>query len=336
MAEAPWKRLQDLSWKPELSPTTALKWLGYPLFFLFCFIVFAYWTFPYERLRDRLIEEAGDRGYELEIIDLGPSRLSGVTLEGVRLVLPAEGDQPPVDLIFDELTVRASLLSALSDRKSFSFSADLAGGQADGDVAFGEKELEVDAEFEEIELKRIPALRRFTKVPVFGQLGGEISLAMPEEVAESEGAVDVTVEGMRLGNGEAKVEIPGWGGLTLDEANAGDLRIEATIEEGTADIETLEADGEDLKLDVLGYVKLARPLKRSQFNLLLKAKVEESYKERSPKVATMFELAQSGRDYQAALTPDGSLQYRILGSPGARLRPQAAGKEPFRAPTKSR
>jgi hypothetical protein len=123
--------------------------------------------------------------------------------------------------------------------------------------------------------------------------------------------------------------------LTLDEADAGNLEVLATIENGILTIDSLKADGEDLKLDVIGSIDLRRPIKRSQLNLLLKAKVEEAYKERSPKMATMFELASTGRDFKAALTPDGYLQYKLSGTAAGRLRPQAAGQEPFRAPGQS-
>ncbi len=330
MADLSWERLTEKL--PEVSWRNALRWAGYPAFFVFCFVVFAYWTFPYERLRDRLVEEAGERGYGLEIIDLSPSRLSGVTLEGVRLVLPADGDEPPVDVVFDELTVRASILSALSDTKSFSFDANLAGGNAQGDVAIGEENFELDAELSSIELKQIPALRRFTKIPVTGKLDGEINLEMPSEVGESMGNVTLTIEAMSVGDGKTKLNIPGWGGLTLDEADAGNLNVQATVEEGTATIESFKADGKDLKLDVLGNVRLARPMKRSQLNLMLKAKIEDGYKARSPKMAAMIELASTGDAYKAALAPDGSLQYKVNGSAAGRLRPQGAGKEAFRAP----
>ena len=330
MVDIPWgkltKRLPDVSWR------SALRWAGYPAFFMFCFVIFAYWTFPYERLRVRLVEEAGERGYGLEIIDLSPSRLSGVTLEGVRLVLPAKGDEPAVDILFDELTVRASILSAFSDTKSFSFDAELAGGDAQGDVAIGEDNFEVDAELSDIELKQIPALRRFTKIPVTGKLDGDITLAMPSEVGESTGNITLTIEAMSIGDGETKLDIPGWGGLTLDEADAGNLDVQATVEDGTANIESFKADGKDLKLDVLGNVKLARPIKRSQLNLMLKAKIEDGYKARSSKMASMIELASTGDAYKAALAPDGSLQYKVTGSAAGRLRPQGAGKQAFRAP----
>jgi len=308
-----------------------LKWMGYPMFFLVCFVFFAYQTFPYERLAARLVQEAQALGYEIEIIDLTNSGLTGLTFENLRLVLPSEGeDSPALDVIFDELTVSTSLFSLVSDTKSYSFDAELAGGEADGDLVLGPDTMEVDAELDDINLEALPALRKFTKVPLAGTLNGEVALDMPSEVAESTGSIEITIEGLNIGDGKSKLEIPGWGGLTLDKADAGNLELVATIEEGSAKIERATSHGKDLELDVLGNVRLRRPLKRSELNVMLRVKIQEAYKERSAKVATMLELASS--ELKAAQTADGAIQYTITGSFAGRLRPREAGTQPFEAP----
>lgn len=308
-----------------------LKWTGYPLFFFACFVFFAYRTFPYERLADRLVREAHTHGYEIEIIDLTNSGLTGLTFENLRVLLPSEGEgSPPAEVIFDELTVSTSLFSLMSDTKSYSFDAELAGGEAQGDILLGENNMEVEAEFEDIDLEALSILRKFTKVPLTGILNGEIVLAMPSEVAESSGNVEITIEGLNIGDGESKLDIPGWGGLTLDKADAGNLELIATIEEGSAKVERATSHGKDLELDLLGKVRLLRPLKRSELNVMLRVKIQDAYKERSAKVATMLELASSG--LKAALTTDGAIQYTVAGSFGGRLRPRGAGRLPFEAP----
>ena len=307
-----------------------LKWTGYPLFFLVCFVFFAYKTFPYERLADRLAYEARARGYEVEIIDLTHSGLTGLTFENLRVVLPKEGDSPPLDVIFDELTISTSFFSLMSDTKSYSFDLELAGGEAEGDISIGEESMEIEAEIESVDLAAIPALRKFTKVPLTGVLDGEIELFMPAEVTESSGSVELTIEALNLGDGKTQLDIPGWGGLTLDRADAGNLELAATIEEGVAEIERAKSHGKDLKLDALGSVRLQRPLKRSDFNLIARVKIEDAYKERSAKVATMLELASSG--LKSAMTPDGAIQYTIVGPPGPRMRTRPAGRSPFEAP----
>lgn len=307
-----------------------LKWTGYPAFFLLCFVFFAYKTFPYDRLADRLVHEAQLRGYEIEIIDLTHSGLTGLTFENLRVVLPAEEGSPPLDVIFDELTVSTSLFSLFSDTKSFSFDAELAGGEAEGDVSLGADSMEVEADIEDLALGAIPALRKFTKVPITGTLNAEIDLSMPSEVAESTGNVELTIEALNLGDGKTQLDIPGWGGLTLDRADAGNLELVATIDEGIAEIERAESHGKDLKLDAVGRVRLLRPMKRSELNLMVRVKIENAYKERSAKVATMLDLASSG--LESAMTPDGAIQYMLGGSAGGRLRPRAAGRLPFEAP----
>ena len=305
--------------------------MGYPIFFLVCFVFFAYKTFPYERLADRLIQEAQARGYELEIIDLTNSGLTGLSFENLRVTLPSEGeDAPPVDVVFEELTVSTSLFSLVSDTKSYNFDAELAGGEAEGELVLGEDNMEIDAELDDIDLEALPILRKFTKVPLAGTLNGEIALAMPSEVAESTGNVEITIEGLHLGDGKSKLDIPGWGGLTLDKADAGNLELVATIEKGSANIERATSHGKDLELDVLGRVRLLRPLKRSELNLMLRVKIQDAYKNRSAKVATMLELASSG--IEAAQTADGAIQYIVAGSFASRLRPRAAGTQPFKAP----
>jgi type II secretion system protein N len=231
--------------------------MGYPVFFLLCLVFFAYQTFPYERLAARLVQEAQALGYEIEIIDLTNSGLTGLTFENLRLVLPSEGeDSPALDVIFDELTVSTSLFSLVSDTKSYSFDAELAGGEADGEIVLGPDTMEVEAELDDVNLEALPALRKFTKVPLTGTLNGEIALDMPSEVAESTGSIEITIEGLNVGDGKSKLEIPGWGGLTLDKADAGNLELVATIEDGSAKIERATSHGKDLELDVLGNVRL--------------------------------------------------------------------------------
>ena len=307
-----------------------LRWAGFPAFFLLCFVFFLYKTFPYDRLADRLVQEARARGYELEIIDLTHSGLTGLTFEGLRLALPPEGDAPSLDVIVDELSVSTSLFSLISNTKSYSFDAELAGGEAEGDLTIGEDAMEVEAEIEDVDLQSIPALRKFTKVPLEGTLAGEVELSMPSEVAESKGNVDLTIEALHVGDGKSAVDIPGWGGLTLDRADVGNLELSAKIEEGIANIERAKSHGKDLKLDALGRVRLLRPLKRSELNVMVRVKIEDAYQERSPKVATMMELGSSG--LKSATTEEGAIQYSIAGALGGRLRPRAAGRQPFQAP----
>lgn len=340
----------------EVEFKKVLPWLGYSAFFVFCFIAFAYWTFPYDRVRERIIAEAGKLGYDLEIVDLSPSRLTGATLTGVRVVLPEAGGSqgsrrarrtgpppsggqppgrggPPPELMLDELTVRASPLSWLFGRTAVKFDATLAGGELEGRIDLGsEDDMAFDAEFSDLDLRRIPATREFIPVPLNGRATGIIDVRMPADVEESTGEVDIRIADLHVGRGETKVEIPGWGSLTVGEANLGTFELVGTIEDGSFDIKRASANGPDIKLEAAGSVELARPFRRSLLDLLVRLKIEEGYLKKSEKVATALELASQQSGFKAAETADGALQYKVRGSLGGRLRPTPAGKERFRKP----
>lgn len=316
---------------PDIPFKKILKWTGFPLFFLFCFVFFAYKTFPYEKLADRIVQEASARGYEVEIVDLTHSGLTGLQLENVRVVLPQETeDVPPLDVIFDELDIGTTFFSLFSDDKTYEFAAWRGDGEVEGEVTTGVGSMALDIEVDDLTLEMVPALRQYTKVPLAGLMNGEIELSMPEDPADAAGNVDISIQGLNLGDGKTKIDIPGWGGLTLDRADAGDLTLTATIEDGALNIEEAKSHGPDLKLDAVGRVDLKQPLQRSNLNVMMRVKIEDAYRSRSPKVATMFELASSG--LKAAMTPDGSIQYSFVGPMGSRLRARPAGRDEFEAP----
>src|SRR3954469_24802996 len=91
--------------------------LGYPFFYLFCLVIFLSWTFPYEKLRDRVVtqfnaqQRSSAHPQELQIDDLDSWFLTGVKAKGIRLISPsAEAGKAPSILSVDEARARFSLL----------------------------------------------------------------------------------------------------------------------------------------------------------------------------------------------------------------------------------
>ena len=311
------------------SPFTsnAARWIGFASFFVACFLLFSYWTFPYHRVKDRVVREAAKQGYELKIVDLKPHWLTGVRAQGVEVAKVSRTGDPIPPTAIDELTLRASVLPLLFGTKSVSFGAELAGGELDGAASFGEADSSIEADFDNVELKRVPALRRFTKIPIAGLINGTIDIDLPEQIDEADGNIDIRIEKMSLGDGKAKIPIPGWGGLAIDEADVGTLEIKATTENGIVTIDTMKSDGKDIKLGGSGTVKFTRPLSASRADLLVRVKVEEAYKTRSPKVKGLFELAGGRPQFAKAKTSDGALQFKVAGAMNGRLRPVPAGDD---------
>jgi hypothetical protein len=77
-----------------------LRWVGYPLFYIFALLLFTYLTFPYYRLKDRLVGELNAKpispGMQVKIDSVDSYWLSGVEAEGVQLIsTPAAGTSAP-------------------------------------------------------------------------------------------------------------------------------------------------------------------------------------------------------------------------------------------------
>src|SRR5690348_8500649 len=93
-----------------------------PLVFLISLVLGAYWTFPYDQLRDFVVQrvEAGG-GAQLEIVSLEPSWLTGVDFQGVRYATTsADPHAPPAEILIREGSARISLLSLLGGTKDVS------------------------------------------------------------------------------------------------------------------------------------------------------------------------------------------------------------------------
>ncbi|MAQ14340.1 MAG: type II secretion system protein GspN [Sandaracinus sp.] len=317
------------------------KWVGYPLFFVFCFVLFAYWTFPYERAKRFIIEkveysERGGRkvpsGYELEIVDLGPSGLTGLSATGVRLVkLPETADERPVDVTIEEANVSLGVLSALFGNLSVDFDVALAGGDIVGNFTQGGTTTEIEATIDDVKLRRVGVLRGVVGLPMAGNLGGEIDLVIAEDQTQTAGTIDLAIDGLALGDGNAKLKIEGLPGegLTVERLDAGNVELFATVEEGTATIERLEGRGPDIDLDGAGSLRLLQPLPMSRLDLMIRANIKDSYKERNARTQGMFMLVDNNPRIGAAKTPDGALQYRISGTFGGRISGSPAGRAPM-------
>lgn len=386
------------------------RWVGYPLFFLFWLLLFSYWTFPYDRLRDYLVQlvetepvgrgaavgadgptllgallvalagatlgallgvglgYAGGRreglwrkavatalvlavapiplyllwprehpevrrrptGYQLEIGSLRPSWFTGVDAEDVRFaIVPDAPDERPRDLHIQSLHARLALLPLLAKTVALSFEARVARGDIEGAVAVQEHRQEIDAKFSGVRLRYLPILRAALPLPVEGTLDGELDLALDDDPALTEGDIDLRLGNVAVGDGSAKLALDGMGdGITVERINAGNLVLQARIEEGTATIERLQGRGDDLELDGEGQIRLRSPLRASQLDLLIRAKFSEGYQQRNDRTRALFSLLDLNPRARAAKTPDGALQYRIGGTIGGRISTQAAGRAP--------
>jgi type II secretion system protein N len=125
-----------------------LRIVGYPAFFLLCFVVFLYVSFPYDRLKEVIIAQAEaprvspsgrtlPSNMELTIGSLGPTFFPGLKAKNVTVTyLPTAPGGRPTFMHIDEAVVHVSLFGLLLRRANVSFSIEGLGGEIEGSVSW--------------------------------------------------------------------------------------------------------------------------------------------------------------------------------------------------------
>ena len=321
------------------------RFVGYPLYFVSAFLAFAYLTFPYERLRDFLVQEleypagpGGRRiasGYRVSIVELEPYWLTGVELTGVRIEREArEAGKPKVDMTMSSVTARLQILPLFTKTAKVAFDLEGGGGTLEGSYAtsFDQTSTAIDVEAHDVVMQRLGPIREEIGVPVRGIVDGHVELDLPQRADQSSGEIDLRIRNFELGDGEAKIPLPSMpSGLTIEPIRTGTLSIAMNVEAGVGTIRRFQASGPDVDLGAEGNVHFAHPLSMSRLDILLRARFKDAYRNKSPRTQALFGLLDMNQVLRSARTPDGALQVRLRGSPSTRVLPTPAGDERFGA-----
>ncbi|MET0340732.1 MAG: type II secretion system protein GspN [Polyangiales bacterium] len=324
---------------------------GYTAFFLVFFFLFAYWTFPYQRLAGYLSDKVAESssGYTLEIGSISPYWLTGVELEDVKVRKtaaealatppPSAGgkDKPIVDqaVRVRSATARLGLFSLLFGNKALSFDAELEAGDIEGTFDDDGDTKHVVAKLEKVDLGKLGLLEALIPLPLKGVLTGDFDLTLSAQPSKTSGTVKLGIAKLVAGDGKAKLKLGSMGGLTIDPVAVGDVTLLMDVKEGVGMVKKLSSTGPDLTLDGGGEVRFAQPLSRSRLGLALKLKLNESYRDKSPRTKVMFSLLDGASSPQvaAAKTPDGAFQVRLSGPlTSPRVLPGGAGATKGPAP----
>lgn len=288
---------------------------GYAAFFVACFVLFAYWSFPYGRVREFLISKvSSELGYQLSIGELTPYWVSGLHLSEVTLTKPApDANSQPVDLKLEEATARASLLSLLLGDFVVSFWASDGTGEIEGSYTHGETEFAFEAELTELDLGAV-GVGEWLGLPVRGLASGEVVLAVPENLTESDVRATLTISKLALGDGKAKLKLPPLrDGFTVERIDAGDLTLQIATENGVAMVKQLSSQGPDLKLKGDGTLRLVRPFARSRGDFSVAVTFTDKYKQRNDRTKAVFQLLDFQPDLKRATADDGTMTFRLSG-----------------------
>jgi type II secretion system protein N len=277
---------------PRLRRILALS--GYPLFYLLCLFLFAYWTFPYERLRERLLVEldaqrqGNPNSQRVEIQSLGPYWFSGISLKGLSLVSPRTGNDPgPASkLTFDDAHVRVSMLPLLIGRVTISFGAKAFEGTIDGWTRASSDERRIEVSLDDLNMAKMSSLGdAIGGLPMTGVMNGKLDLVLPEQkVSKANGNLSIAITDFTAADGKAKIA----GKLALPELKVGTLDIVGEAKDGILKISKLGAQGKDLDLAGEGRISLRDPFSDSVADLNLRFRFADAYKTKNEMTKSLF------------------------------------------------
>lgn len=258
-------------------------WVGYPLFYVVAFIGCAYVSVPWDRVKSALIDGFNENSpLKLQIEKLTWAwRFPGVAASGVKFV----GAAPPPDpggkakaapeYAVDDLFVRASVLPLLWGTVRLGYSVDGFGGSIDGMHKSSGKDREMEVEFDDVDVAKLPYVSETLGVPLSGTLNGSVEMTQPEgKLNLAEGTVELTITGLGIGDGKTKIRDM----IALPRVNAGDFTMKAEITEGVVKLTELNTKGTDLEVVGDGRVRLMDTFDSSLAELSLRFRFSDAYR----------------------------------------------------------
>ena len=270
--------------------------LGYPAFYLFCLFVFITWTFPYEKLRDRIVttfngqQRTSSQPQELQIDDLDSSFITGVVMTGVRLITPPnEAGKAPSVLTIEKARARISLLGLIAGNKDVSFNIDAFDGTIKGSFEDTGKARSIDITFDGVELARIDTIAANVGFPLDGKLFGTIKLDLPEgKASKGNGTIALEIRELNAGTSkELTIKTP-MGPFTLPRLKIGNVTINGEAKDGNLKITKVAASGGDVDVSGDGKVQLREVASDAHLDVNLKFKINDSYRNKNDKTKLLF------------------------------------------------
>lgn len=270
--------------------------LGYPAFYLFCLVIFLSWTFPYEKLKDRLVAQFNSQQHntahpqELQIDEIDSSFLTGVKAKGIRLIAPAtEPGKSPSVLSIDEARARISLLGLLVGNKDVSFRIDAFDGTIKGNFEDTGKARDIDITFDGVDVGRIDAIAANIGFPLDGKLFGTIKLNLPEgKASKGNGSIALEIKEMNAGNQkELTIKTP-MGPFTLPRLKVGNLNVNGEAKDGVLKLSKVAASGGDVDVSGDGKVQMREVATDAHLDVNLKFKINDGYRSKNDKTKLLF------------------------------------------------
>jgi len=279
----------------------------YSVWGIFSLLILVYLTFPTDVLRDVIrtqAQKALGSSYEIQIDDVSLMGLTGVSMEGIRLLptgntVATEGEAQGGDTgegeeggegvptttfptLIDEASGTVGLGSLLRGDPEVDFEIEVGGGVVYGSWGRDEENAArhvATVSAENVSIERIGFISSALGGITVGTLTGHVSLGYNEERRLDGGTIALVIDNFTRGPGP--LPIPGLPAAPYLETPTrfGQLRVEATLDGSDINIDAFESvGGPDVEFQVLGRVSLRSPLADTSLFLTLQLGYSEQWK----------------------------------------------------------
>ena len=283
-----------------------LRWIGYPLLAITTFIITLHLTFPYQRLKGKIIDALADK-YDVTIYKIEPTTLpGGLILKTVSLkTRPTKPKEEPITILVNELRIDIGLLGLLRGRYDVDLVAELDGGTIAGNILVTGAGLEADLETKSLSLAQIPGLASAVGLPMEGGLNATMNLTLPKRRwREVDGKIKLSCPGCTVGDGVTKIKpkplngktsrrrsaVFSAEGVTVPKLELGNLTGLIEIDKGVGKVKEFSAKSKDGELTIDGDIRFKDPFKNSTFPGCMRFRLTDELKQREKSFGNLPDL----------------------------------------------
>ena len=313
----------------QLGPRTkkVLKVVAYVLLALVTFVFALQLTFPYNRVKDKVIEALASK-YDVTISSVDRGIMPGkLTFNAVTLrTRPSKADEVATTFFIKKLEVDAGLFALFGGTASVDIDAEIGPGHIRGNIAISKSSTAIDLEGVDLPSAMLP-MREAIGLPMSGKIGFIAQLVLPNEKSKTgkaapnwqkaKGAFAFDcASNCTFGDGKTKLrpklknsrsQAFAADGIDFGKVTVNSMHAHVLIKDGILELDKFDTKSEDGELHVDFQVTLAPQLDDSMVAGCLRFKGTEALLKKEPR--THAALSTTG----ANLGPDGLFHIRLDG-----------------------
>lgn len=318
----------------QVGPRTrrVLRYVGYALLAIVTFVFALQLTFPYDRVKDKIIESLSSK-YDVTILEVERSIIPGkMYFKSIALrTRPAKSDDPVTVFNIKELEVNVGLLPLIGGTASVDIDATIGDakngyGHLAGNISISKSKTAIDLEGSDLPSENLP-MREAIGLPTSGKIAFSVDLTLPNEknkagkVAtnwqKAVGAIGFDCpRGCVFGDGKTKLKPKlknarsqafAEGGIDFGKISVDSMMARITIKGGQLELSKFDAKSQDGELHIDFSATLAPEFNDSMVAGCLRFKGSDALQKKEPK--TFAALQTTG----ANLGPDNLFHIRLDG-----------------------